>query len=85
MKDKISSQLLSRILLRTEFGGHLFYSKLLYRSRAGNHFYGTKFEIWDDFGPASNTEKKLGRRYYVFVFMGKNISFIKKIADFETT
>jgi hypothetical protein len=26
-------------------------SKSLYRSRAGNHFYGIEYEIWADFGP----------------------------------
>ena len=31
-------------------------------------------------------KKRLGRRFFFFyVFMGKNISFIKEIADFETT
>ena len=31
--------------------------KSLYRSCAGSHFYGTKYEIWADFGPVGNTEK----------------------------
>ena len=69
MKDKIYSQLLSR----TEFGSHQFYSKSLYRSRAGNHFYGTKFEIRVDFGLAGNTEKKIGPYLgglFFYVFMG---------------
>ena len=30
------------------------FAKSLYRSRAGNHFY----DIWADFGPVGNTEKK---------------------------
>ena len=33
-------------------------AKSLYRSRAGKHFYGTEYEIWADFGPVGNTEKK---------------------------
>ena len=37
---------------------NLFYSQ--YRSRAGSHFYGTEYEIWADFGPVGNTEKKVG-------------------------
>ena len=32
--------------------------KSLFRSRAGSHFYGTEYEIWADFGPVGNTEKK---------------------------
>ena len=32
--------------------------KSLYRSRAGSHFYGTEYEIWADFRPVGNTEKK---------------------------
>ena len=31
--------------------------KSLYRSRAGSHFYRTKYEIWADFGLVGNTEK----------------------------
>jgi hypothetical protein len=27
---------------------------------AGSHFYGTEYEIWDDFGPVGNTEKNIG-------------------------
>ena len=81
MKDKIYSQLLSR----TEFGSHQFYSKSLYRSRAGNHFYGTKFEIRVDFGLAGNTEKKIGPKVFFFMFSCTKISLIKEIADFETT
>ena len=26
--------------------------------RAGRHFYGTEYEIWADFEPVGNTEKK---------------------------
>ena len=26
----------------------------------GSHFYGTEHEIWADFGPVGNTEKKIG-------------------------
>ena len=32
--------------------------KSLYRSLAGNHYYATEYEIWADFGPAGNSEKK---------------------------
>ena len=32
--------------------------KSLCRSRAGNHFYGTEYDIWADFWPVGNTEKK---------------------------
>ena len=35
------------------------YPKWLYRSRAGNHFYRTEYEIWADFGPVGNIEKKM--------------------------
>ena len=34
------------------------------RSRAGSHFYGTEYEIWADFGPVGNTEKKDGGADY---------------------
>ena len=37
--------------------------RLLYRSFAGSHFYGTEYEIWTDFGPVGNTEKKIGADY----------------------
>ena len=35
-------------------------SKSLYRSCAGNHFSGTEYEIWADFGLVGNTEKSFG-------------------------
>ena len=38
-------------------------SKSLYRSRAGSHFYGTEYEIWTEFRPVGNTEKKWGTNY----------------------
>ena len=38
------------------------WNQSLYRSRAGSHFYGTEYEIWADFGPVGNTEKKIGGR-----------------------
>jgi hypothetical protein len=34
--------------------------KSIYRSCGGSHFYGTEYEIWADFGPVGNTEKKIG-------------------------
>jgi hypothetical protein len=34
------------------------WTKSLYRSRAGRHFYGTENEIWAGFGPVGNTEEK---------------------------
>ena len=40
----------------------LFNLKSLYISCAGSHFYGTEHEIWADFGPVGNTEKKIGGR-----------------------
>ena len=40
-----------------------FYTKSLYRSRAGSNFYGTEYEIWTDFGPVGNTENKIGADY----------------------
>ena len=39
------------------------------RSRAGSHFYGTEYEIWADFGPVGNTEKKFGADYVQMVKM----------------
>ena len=36
--------------------------KSLNRSRAGRHFFKTEYEIWADFGPVGNTEKKNGGR-----------------------
>ena len=36
--------------------------KLLYRSRAGSHFYRTEYEIWADFGLVGNTEKNISGR-----------------------
>ena len=36
----------------------MVYAKSLYRSPEGSHFYGTEYEIWADFGPVGNTEKK---------------------------
>ena len=41
----------------------LLQAKSLYRSHAGSHFYGTEYEIWADFGPVGNTEKKWGANY----------------------
>ena len=38
-------------------------TKSLYGSRAGIHFYGTEYEIWTDFGPIGNTEKKIWTDY----------------------
>ena len=35
-------------------------AKLLYRSLAGRHFYGTENEIWAGFGLVGNTEKNWG-------------------------
>ena len=51
----------------------------LYRRRTGSHFYGTKYEIWADFGPIGNTEKKIWAVkyatfdgvFFLFVFNGK--------------
>ena len=34
------------------------HTKSIYRSREGSNFYGTEYEIWADFGPVGNTEKK---------------------------
>ena len=39
------------------------YTKSLYRSCAGSHFYGTEFEIWADFGTVGNTEKTIWDDY----------------------
>ena len=46
-----------------EFSGTMFKfdQKLLYRSRAGRHFYGTENVFWAGFGSFGNTEKKLGQ------------------------
>ena len=38
----------------------LLQPKSLYRSRTGSHFYGTEYEIWANFEPVGNTEKKIG-------------------------
>ena len=35
------------------------HKKSSYRSCAGSHFYGIDNEIWADFGPVGNTEKKI--------------------------
>ena len=51
------------------------------RSRVGNHFYGTEYEIWADFGLVGNTKKNLGPimcnfwEQFFHVFRGK--SFLK--------
>ena len=37
--------------------------KSLYRSRVGCHFYGTKYDIWADFGLVGITEKKIEASY----------------------
>ena len=49
-------------------------TKSFYIIRTGSHFYGTEYEIWADFGPVENNEKKLsimsnflGRLFNVFV------------------
>ena len=42
-------------------------TKSLYRSCAGSHFYGTEYEIWADFWPVSNTEKKNWPNYEQFL------------------
>ena len=45
----------------------MYWSKSLYRSRAGSNFYGTEIEIWAGFKPVGNTEKKkLGRLWATF-------------------
>ena len=49
-------------------------SKVLYRSRAGSHFYGSEYEIWAGSGPVGNNEKR-AIKYSTFegvfyVFMG---------------
>ena len=55
--------------------------KSLYRSRAGSHFYGTEYEIWADFGPVGNTEKKIAAVKYAtfegefFMFSLANLFF----------
>ena len=41
------------------------------RSRKRRHFYGTEYEIWADFGPVGNTEKKCTVKYANF----KGVSF----------
>ena len=46
------------------------HAKSLYRSRAGSHFYGTEYEIWVDFWPVGNTEKKIGGQLCFFMFSG---------------
>ena len=33
-------------------------TKVIYRSRAGRHFYGTENEIWTGFGPIGLLKKK---------------------------
>ena len=38
-------------------------TKSLYRSRVGSYFYGTEHEIWADFWPVGNTEKKWAIKY----------------------
>ena len=38
-------------------------TKVIYRSRAGSHFYGTEYDIWADFGPVGNAEKKCWADY----------------------
>jgi hypothetical protein len=54
----------------------------LYRSRAGSHFYGTEYEIWADFVPVGNTEKKIGADYekllrvFFHVFSGQKTILI---------
>ena len=61
-------------------------TKVIYRSRAGSHFYGTEYDFWADFGPVGNAEKKnvgqimsnfLG--HFFQVFMGKKIFIFLKI------
>ena len=39
---------------------------LLYRSHAGNHFYGREYKIGADFGSVGNTEKKFWADYEHF-------------------
>ena len=60
-----------RIICNEAFQIH---TKSLYRSCAGSHFYGTEHEIWADFRPVGNTEKKIGAimsnfclRYFMFL------------------
>ena len=38
----------------------ILYTKSLYRSCAGRHFYGIENEIFASFEPVGNTEKKIG-------------------------
>ena len=62
---------------------------MLYRNCAGSHLYGTEYEIWADFGPVGNTEKKnWAVKYSTFegVFLSfhgqkkmKKLTFLKNI------
>ena len=63
-------------------------TRSLYRSRAGSYFYGTEYEIWADFGPVGNTEKKkfwnnyeqlLGPVFSCFHWQKKWQNFLKNI------
>jgi hypothetical protein len=54
----------------------MYCSKSLYRSRAGSHFYGTEYEIWADFGPVGNTEKRVGGADYDQL-LGAGFSFFQ--------
>ena len=60
------------------------------RSRAGSHFYGTEYEIWADFGPVGNTEKKMGADYeqllraVFYCFRGQKKCYLKKHCSVRT-
>ena len=53
----------------------------LHRRRVGSHFYGTKYEIWADFGPVGYTEKTIWADYEQLlrfeVFRGKKYCIVR--------
>ena len=67
-------------------------TRSLYRSRAGSHFYGTEYEIWADFGPVGNTEKKsfgpimsnFWGGFFMFSLAKQMLKFFEKHCSFHT-
>ena len=57
-------------------------TKSLYISRMVSNFYGTEIMIWTGFGPAGNTEKKIGADYERLLrsvfscFQGQNVFYL---------
>ena len=56
-----------------------------YKVGAGNHFYGTEYELWADFGPVGNTEKKSFGTIMIMIPFYRMEAYTPGISFFEKT